>query len=187
MKQSTLNIIFSEPDVFSVLLDHGKKENGKLCRYVNSLSCNISSCKCSEQSRANAIRIENPELVATCFYNKWFLPSAPDKTLKHGDIFHVEGFEYEVNKRGLCDGTCNDEYNKSLPCGSCRTAFLKIAKEEEQEPDIQTSDIHHTFKPHGQFKAKEEEPKEQKLAIYVKGYYNSDNLRKLADELDQRP
>jgi hypothetical protein len=42
----------------------------------------------------------------------------------------------------------------SIDVGQCLECFAT------DQSDIQTSDIHHTFKPHGQFNVKEEKPKE---------------------------
>lgn len=145
MKPSILNILFSKHGVFSVLPEWHERLNEPDYKLVG------------EQLKANAIRIENPKLLKRaieyyCSKCKGFgmfngvtcsVCSGSGISFKYGDIFQVDGFEYDVLE--------------SLP----PKALLRLAKEEKQEPDIQTSDIHHTFNPHGQFKTKEEEPKEQ--------------------------
>jgi len=127
----TLTILFESPNVFYAVIDG-----------VN-------------------IRIENYQLLPIIIGHNGFdsFKTKTQEVLKSGDIFQVEGFEYEVKKEHCAyPDTCYERHCNKF-CSE-KVAILKLAKEEEQEPDIQTSDIHHTFKPHGQFKVKEEEPKE---------------------------
>src|SRR5437016_2277555 len=113
MKPSTLNILFSEPDVFSVLPEWPTKPP----LYFTHYACNgqvaetgqraaelyLEAC---EQSKANAIRIENADgIICTIEYTPEGVHRTRNgKVLKHGDIFQVEGFEYEV-KTESCNGT----------------------------------------------------------------------------------
>lgn len=137
----TLNILFSEPDVFSVLPDdYPKKEDYMISHFISGATFEKKAYDIAcEQSKANAIRIENPELLngvlKSCGAHSEF--AYPNKYgLKHGQIFQVEGFEYEV-KTESCNGTLKaDEILCSRSqiefpdcCGSKRkVAILKLAK-----------------------------------------------------------
>jgi len=140
----TLTILFESPNVFYAVIDG---VNIRIDKHPFILVC------CADGRKS--IRVH-------CYNDERFID------VLDGDIFQVDGFEYEVKIKcrqwidnyGLCDDQCYFVGSGLKPCADKKVAILKLAKEEEQEPDIQTSDIHHTFKPHGQFKVKEEEPKE---------------------------
>jgi hypothetical protein len=127
MKNKVDYILFSEPNVFSILPEWPDQANFDIdCNLTQQDQCEKKSefrgarsmCRCAakefdfnaacEQSKANAIRIENPLLVVEC--NSNYAPEGiayfyNGKVLKSGDIFHVEGFEYEVNKNArFADG-----------------------------------------------------------------------------------
>lgn len=120
MKQ--LTILFESPNVFKVLPEWPERLPGE----------HESSYKVAcEQSKANAIRIENSDLLPTLVrYSKngyRFKLSETSEYLNSGDIFQVEGFEYKVNN---C--ACNDpDWVVGCEYPFCKKAILKLAKEEE--------------------------------------------------------
>jgi hypothetical protein len=104
----TLSILFSEPNVLYAVIDG-----------VN-------------------VRIDNPELLpiikSKIGHCCLFIPT--DKVLKSGDIFQVEGFEYEVKTRYVEPPDtihCNRGWDEKV-------AILKLAKEEEPKEKLYTID-----------------------------------------------
>ncbi len=134
----TLTILF-ENNVFYVLPEWPNPHFDKGCH--SSLECEAYSrevphCGCynrytneREQSKANAIRIDNPELLPQ------YDLIGKGRLVQHGDIFQVEGFEYKLN----CDHKLEYDMHsaKVTWCNICkkhvyeRKAILKLAKEEE--------------------------------------------------------
>lgn len=144
-------ILFSEPDVFSVLPEWPKDNQPKFC--VPKCFSTVDLCGCDfqlkcyniacEQSKANAIRIENPELIYDVTQHGNLLYFGTH--LKHGDIFQVEGFEYELEtkyvqiSRGFSYKKDGSDEIKSCDLvkdgigyyADGKVAILKLAKEEE--------------------------------------------------------
>lgn len=127
----TLTILFEEPNVFKVLLEWPEKSPLYFTHYV----CNGQVAETGqraaelyreacEQSKANAIRIVNPEILESKAYikkiNNIFFDCWSRRYLNSGDIFQVEGFEYELNHEACDQG----HYGFT-------TVILKLAKEEE--------------------------------------------------------
>jgi len=127
-----MTILFSEPNVFSVLPDDFPKG---MCVYFDVCNSGIT-CKC-EQSKANSIRIENWQLLKD-HKQKTNLVHWTKLNLEHlksGDIFQVEGFEYEVTRyfNDICDELCEHCKYHDLECSKITkvSCILKLAKEEE--------------------------------------------------------
>jgi len=124
----TLSILFSEPNVFSAVIDG-----------IN-------------------VEIRNPEILKGIVYSimgdfyKVKTGSDCDQFLQGGDIFQVEGFEYEVNKKcSFCgwlekdhiNGHCyeysdesEDYFYKNKFFKSPNTCIVKLAKEEEPKEQL---------------------------------------------------
>ena len=86
------------------------------------------------------IRIENPEILPILARygssDVRYKINENYEYLKPGDIFQVEGFEYEVNN-------CNcvvEQYQGNCQYPLCKRAILKLAKEEE--PKEQKIDVY---------------------------------------------
>ena len=127
-EMKTLSILFSEPNVFSVLPEWPENQE----RYYKRLE---ELDALYEQSKANAIRIENILIIKNIelkesIYYLWNSSERRMENLKLGDIFQVEGFEYE-RKKYCKSETCTTGCN----CVNCEdeieVAILKLAKEEE--------------------------------------------------------
>lgn len=132
MKVPILNILFSEPDVFSVFPEWPKEPDYSINDVQHSHNKNNYDAAC-EQSKANAIRIENKDIFVKFSIHSlsW---KYKDLVLKHGDIFQVEGFEYDVNQT-VCGGPCSEECQES-GCRGIEVAIIKLAKEEEPKEQI---------------------------------------------------
>jgi len=132
----TLTILFESPNVFYAVI------NGVNIRIEKGIEEVKYACYQSDQ------RITGP-----CNLLFW-----EESILKPGDIFQVEGFEYEVNN-------CNcvvEQYQGNCQYPLCKRAILKLAKEEEfikREKEILEPIIKIPIVPSNDTAAKEEEPK----------------------------
>jgi len=146
-EMKTLSILFSEPNVFSVLPEWPDEKHCKEYKCWHNPD-RVKQCGCGlyneydaacEQSKANAIRIANPEILPLLkrYSDKksYFKIKEDSEYLKHGDIFQVEGFEYEVNKYCMHD-SCSQDGECDYCTNEIVLAKLKLAKEEEPKEQI---------------------------------------------------
>jgi hypothetical protein len=144
----TLSILFSEPNVFNVLPEWPDVKHCKEYKCWHNPD-RVKQCGCGlyneydaacEQSKANAIRIENIEICKDIelkegTYYLWNAANLRMENLRPGDIFQVEGFEYEVtrNFNAMCDDLCDHCKYHDLECSKITkvSCVLKLAKEEE--------------------------------------------------------
>lgn len=112
----TLTILFESPNVFYAVID--------------GVNVRIDNPDLFEQSANTPFCSEYDELQAKSIWYKSYdgaFFKDPNDQLKPGDIFQVEGFEYEVNN---C--ACNDpDWVVGCEYPLCKKAILKLAKEEE--------------------------------------------------------
>jgi len=151
-EMKTLSILFSEPNVFSVLPEWPDEKHCKEYKCWHNPD-RVKQCGCGlyneydaacEQSKANAIRIANPEILPLLkrYSDKksYFKIKEDSEYLKHGDIFQVEGFEYEVTRdfNAMCDELCEHCKYHDLECSKITkvSCVLKLAKEEEPKEQI---------------------------------------------------
>jgi hypothetical protein len=139
MKPSTLNILFS--DVFSVLPEWPTKPPLYFTHYVcngqvaetgqRAAELYLEACK---QSKAKAIKIDNADgIICTVEYTPEGVHRTRNgKVLRNGDVFHVDGFKYELkhkNYQGFLS-CCPKESDCS--CGK-KVAILKLVKEDGKQ------------------------------------------------------
>ena len=109
----TLTILFESPNVFYAVIDG---VNIRIEKYIEEVKY---ACYQSDQ------RITGP-----CNLLFW-----EESILKPGDIFQVEGFEYEVKKEHCAyPDTCYERHCNKF-CSE-KVAILKLAKEEEPKEQI---------------------------------------------------
>jgi len=153
----TLTILFESPNVFKVLPEWPKEPIYCDCPCTFNCTCEKNKAQYNiacQESKANAIRIENPEILPIvtnecdlCDGCGWYEGGPTLKTdcnackatgliqfhnhekLISGDIFQVQGFEYEVETR-FTDGwipTYNNPDNSGcdVPAEPYQVAILK--------------------------------------------------------------
>ena len=157
----TLTILFESPNVFKLIenwsyfkehkcgIDFVKNHN-----LLGTCDCYKNHLKEREQSKSNSIRIDNPEILAGAKgplpigfierTQKWTYLDQRTYEVQNGDIFQVEGFEYELETR-FTDGwmpTYNNPDNSGcdIPAEPYQVAILKLAKEEEPKEKLYTID-----------------------------------------------